>query len=87
MNIKEYLNQTQENIDSENIKLFDCAKDYQKVIQSDSGQRMIEDLKEKFEHESCFYPGVEYSSAAYYEGQRSIINYIKHQLNYKPNLK
>lgn len=87
MHIQDYLDQTNKNVEEHATYMFDCAKDYQQVEATDSGRRMINDLNAKFNHESSYYPGIKFPETAYYEGQRSVINYLTHQLNFKPQLK
>jgi len=62
---------------------YALAKEYQKVFAGVKGEKVFEDLMEKFCHDAAFVPGASVNDACYFEGQRSVMNYINYQMKYK----
>lgn len=65
------------------VEAADTAGVYQSISDTYSGRKAIEDLTRRFNHDQCFAPGTNLNDACYFEGQRSVINYINQQLNYR----
>lgn len=67
-------------------KARDLATDYQQTFASPQGQRVLADLSARYrEHEPAFIPGLEHWQPAFRDGARSVVRFIRLQLDTKPN--
>jgi hypothetical protein len=64
----------------------DLAQDYIHTFASDAGKRVLADLAHRFrEEDPSFVPNLEPWQPAYRDGAKSVIKFIRHQLNTTPN--
>lgn len=64
----------------------DLAADYAMTFHSPHGKRVLEDLAARFrEADPSFVPGLESWQPAYRDGAKSVIKFIRHQLQIEPN--
>lgn len=64
----------------------DLASDYAMTFHSPHGKRVLEDLATRFrEADPSFIPGLEPWQPAYRDGAKSVVKFIRHQLQIDPN--
>ena len=71
-----------QNNNNNNQKIKDLIKQYKTIFKSDDGKMVMDDLEKR-----CFYNVTTFSKGdnetAYYEGQRTVLLFIKSMINHK----
>ena len=84
MLLDEFEQENQKIADKAQQELENKIMDYQRLLLTETGQRIFEDLQHQFCMSPSYEPGMTLTDASFYEGQKSVIGYITRLLTHKP---
>ena len=67
-----------------NKQFEQLKKDHKIIFGGDEGQRILNDLKMRFHESTTTHQKGDPYESAFYEGQRSVLNFINAMINSKP---
>ena len=69
--------------ENSNKKIKELIQNYKKVFKSDDGKMVMDDLEKRCFYNTSTYNSKEPNETAFFEGQRTVLLFIKSMINHK----
>jgi len=69
--------------ENSNKKIKELIQNYKKIFKSDDGKMVMDDLEKRCFYNTSTYNSKEPNETAFFEGQRTVLLFIKSMINHK----